>query len=74
MLINDRLSTILPTVGAFRRRSMQVKWLSCKGLLLSAQLQGYTRATTFNLAAGNYRAGVLFSGVQTSAVRNTLNG
>ncbi len=40
MLINDRLSTILPTVGAFRRRSMQVKWLSCKGLrLLSHELQ-----------------------------------
>ncbi len=35
MLINDRLSTILPTVGAFRRRSMQVKWLSCKGLNLN---------------------------------------
>ncbi len=34
MGINDRLSTILPTVGAFRRRSMQVKWLSCKGLIL----------------------------------------
>ena len=30
--INDRLSTILPTVGAFRRRSMPMKWLSCKGL------------------------------------------
>ncbi len=37
MLINDRLSTILPTVGAFRRRSMQVKWLSCKGLTLKAE-------------------------------------
>ncbi len=27
MLINDRLRPILPTVGAFRRHSMQVKWL-----------------------------------------------
>ncbi len=36
MRINDRLSTILPTVvflgGAFRRHSRQVKWLSCKSL------------------------------------------
>ncbi len=36
MLINDRLRPILPTVGAFRRRSMQVKWLSCKALKLLA--------------------------------------
>ena len=34
MRINDRLRPFLPTVGAFRRHSMQVKWLSCKGLYL----------------------------------------
>ena len=32
MRINDRLRPFLPTAGAFRRRSMRVKWLSCKGL------------------------------------------
>ena len=33
MLTNDRLKPFSPTVGAFRRRSMSVKWLSCKSLI-----------------------------------------
>ena len=31
---NDRLSTFLPKVGAFKRRGMGAKELSCKGLNL----------------------------------------
>ncbi len=47
MLINDRLSTILPTVGAFRRRSMQVKWLSCKGLTIVICKERYAQHAGF---------------------------
>ncbi len=54
MLINDRLSTILPTVGAFRRRSMQVKWLSCKGLyFFMISPLPYNKGGTLNTAVAS---------------------
>ncbi len=48
MLINDRLSTFLPTVGAFRRRSMQVKWLQ-RSQVVRLSLQCYPSSRFYSV-------------------------
>ncbi len=66
MLINDRLSTILPTVGAFRRRSMQVKWLQRSHIVIEQQDQASADKTGATWLLNIVRAYSVAESVQIS--------